>query len=89
MTVPEMLKNAIASSKIIASRKSASIGKISRLKNLWGAVAQLESFDRNTSFDVIGKIMKKKGRRKKEEGRRKKEEGTTKDEENIIFLEQV
>ena len=54
MTVPEMLKNAIASSKIIASRKSARIGKISRLKNLWGAVAQFDSFDKNTSFDVIG-----------------------------------
>jgi hypothetical protein len=34
MTVPEMLKNAIVSSKIIASRKSASTGNISRLKNL-------------------------------------------------------
>jgi hypothetical protein len=69
-----MLKNAIASSKIIASRKSANTGKTSRRKNFCGAFPQLDNLDRNSSFDIIGK----EGRRKKEEGRRKKEEGRRK-----------
>ncbi len=96
-----MLKNAIASNKMIASRKSANRGKTSRLKNFWGAVAQSDNLDRNTSFDVIGNYEGSSATdcvtdvtdvtdvtevSQKEEGRRKKEEGKTKNEENIIIF---